>query len=87
LQEKEKFEEQLEKVDPLEEEEIEKQKIEILKKANTVTKQQAEEIEEERKKDKLLKVLEGIDNSSAKSSLMDKLKDADDSVLARLKAD
>lgn len=87
MQEKEKFEEQLEKVDPLEEEEIEKQKIEILKKANTVTKQQAEEIEEERKKDKLLKVLEGIDNSSAKSSLMDKLKDADDSVLARLKAD
>jgi len=35
----------------------------------------------------MLKVLEGIDNSSTKSSLMDKLKDADDGVRAKLLAE
>lgn len=49
--------------------------------------QATEKEEEEKKKDKLNKVLEGIDNTAAKSSLMDKLKDADDSVLKRLRED
>jgi hypothetical protein len=52
-----------------------------------VKNQATEKEEEEKKKDKLNKVLEGIDNTAAKSSLMDKLKDADDSVLKRLRED